>query len=76
MQNKIDGDIPSAPPLNGSSYINQVSEKLRNSRADAKPSLRTSGGSSTKVESNMTAEASVRYVIGNFQTIQLSSFNS
>ncbi|KAG6384861.1 hypothetical protein SASPL_153680 [Salvia splendens] len=50
-ESKIDGGIPSAPPFNGSSHINQVQD----SRADAKPSLRTSGAT----EAN-TAEASVR----------------
>ncbi|KAK4430529.1 hypothetical protein Salat_1353600 [Sesamum alatum] len=50
LQNKFDDDIPSAPPLGSFQHINQVSEKLPTSRADASPSLATSGGSATEVE--------------------------
>lgn len=83
MQNKIDDDFPSAPPLSGTSPIDRVSERLRYSGTEAKPSLRTSAGSSTKAESNMTksmdfdatevntAEASVRYTFGAFPSPSL-----
>lgn len=74
MQNKFDDDIPSAPPLDGFSRVNQVSEKRQTYRADAKPSLASTSGSSVKVDPNMnrstkhdateanTPEVSVRYI--------------
>lgn len=85
MQNNIDHDIPSAPPLSGSSPIDRVSE--RTSGADAKPSLRTSGGSSTKVEPNMNKNTNfgatevnsadaVRYTFGAFVSPSYTTYVS
>ncbi|KAL0396508.1 UNVERIFIED_CONTAM: hypothetical protein Scaly_0099200 [Sesamum calycinum] len=50
LQNKFDDDFPSAPPLGSFQHSSQVSQKLPTSRADASPSLATSGGSATEVE--------------------------
>ncbi|KAL0381664.1 UNVERIFIED_CONTAM: hypothetical protein Sangu_0230700 [Sesamum angustifolium] len=48
LQNKFDDDFPSAPPLGSFQHSSQVSQKLPTSRADASPSLATSGGSATE----------------------------